>query len=108
MAEGDGGVGARPLVGEQDRERSADEHRTADDDDVLPAGSLPVAREQLLTPWGVQGTAPSGVAAKEAAEVEGMQAVDVLAREDGVDDGLFVDLRRDGIWGRMAWKRCRR
>ena len=68
-----------------------------------PLVSMPEASSSLMQPAGVQGTKPRGILEHEFGDVFRVEAIDILARIDGADDGFLVDVlgRRD--WTRMPW-----
>ena len=49
-----------------------------------------------MTPWGVQGMGTARLAPQEAAEVGGVETVNILLRCDGLEDGALVDVVGQG------------
>ena len=90
---GDRGVGVGPLEGEQVGERTADGEAATDDDDVLPLDGDVVVDEQRLDAGGGARQRPVD-ALHEVAEVDRVEAVDVLGRVDRQQRGLEVEVRR--------------
>jgi hypothetical protein len=95
VADGDGGVGARPCVcsGEQG-DGFADDEAAAEDDDVFAGKVHAAAREQFHDAGGRAGDEARVVLLCELAEVEGVEAVDILVRGDAAEDGDLVDVFR--------------
>ncbi len=84
----------RGLLDEQVRHRLADDVRAADDDHVCALGLHVGGREELLDAVGRTGL-EAGVAGDEAADVLGVEAVDVLRRVDGAQDRPVLDVVGD-------------
>ena len=93
VADGDGRVAAGPFLHQQERHRLADDVRPPQHDRSGPLGLDPAVLEQLLHAQRGAGDEP-GPADGQQAGVLGVEAVDVLARVDPLDDPSFVDVVR--------------
>ena len=94
--DGDRGVGGRPLLREEQRERAA-ERGAAPEDAHLVARHLDlVEREQRLDAGGRAGRG-SRHHEREATHVDGVHAVDVLVGVHLEQRGVVVELRRHRV-----------
>ena len=91
MADGDGGVAHGRFLDQQVGDGLADDVAAADDDD-LGAVELDAAADQELEDAvgraGQIGLLPDD----HAADIDGMEAIDILGRIDGQQDFVFVDM----------------
>ncbi len=95
MADGDGGVGALPLLREHCGERHADESAASDDRDLFSGRVDAAADQQLLD--AVRGGGQIALSAlQDSALICGVQAVDILERVDAVEQSVGVDTVGDG------------
>ena len=88
---GHGRVGTDALLDHHGGHGLAYDVAPSDDHHVLPS-RLDARPHQHLLDAGGRGGEEVGVAYEHPADVPGMEAVDVLRRVDGVDDGLLVDV----------------
>ena len=95
VAHGHRGVGALALLDEHGRQRLADDVAPAADDDVLAVRAVAAADEELDDAVGRAGQR-AGLAPQHLADVDRMEAVDVLIRGNEVDDLLGADVFRQG------------
>ena len=91
VADGDGRVAAAALLHEHVGERLADDVAAADDDHVAAGDLDVVAHQQLLHAVGSAGE-ESRPALHEAADVFGVEDVDVFGGRDGEHDAGRVDV----------------
>ena len=91
MANGHGGIAGVGLLHHEGSHRLAHDVAAAQDDAFLARGLYVVALEQLQYAVGC-GRHEAGEPDGEAAYVDGVEAVYILAVVDGLDDALLVDV----------------
>ena len=94
--DGDGGIEADALSGQQKSERKSDRLGSAQDDDPLPFHREPVVAGDLD---GREGDCRdlNGRLGDQTAEVRGSHAVDVLGGSQGRDRAVEVERGRQGM-----------
>ena len=94
MADGDGRV-TPLLLHHQLRHRLADNIRPAEDD-TFPAARLNIVAFQQSHDAQRRGRDEARQADGHAPDILGMEAIDILARVDGLNDFLLVDMPGQG------------
>jgi hypothetical protein len=96
VADGDGAVGTRALLQGEQCDGFTDDQRAAEDDDVFAFEVGPAAREEFHDAGGRAGDETGIVLLRDFAEVEGVEAVDVLVGRDAAEDRDLIDVFRQG------------
>ena len=92
VADGDGGVGPRLLLEGEQGDGFADDEAAAEDDNVLAVQFHAGAHEQFHDAGGRAGDESGIIFLGDLAEVDGVEAVDVLLRGHAAEDGELVDV----------------
>ena len=95
MADGNGSVGPGLFLEKKGGEGSADDEAATDHHYVLAVRVVAYGDQHSMDACGGAGH-ESGLAGQEPAYVQGVKALDVFQRVDGVDDVEHVDAGRDG------------